>query len=527
MSEPKPKRSYPRVGSPVAFAVLPMLLLYTGNLNEVSLPDLLVPALVLLAASLPVWWLAVRLTRDPHRGAVLASLCWVWFFAYGFWRRWIAPEEATLELMTVIAYLALLSVPLLLVRLRRNYAPASGALNVVALGLVAVQLFTIGRFELRRLHYRPEPRPAATLHTTVPPAQRPSIYFIILDGYARHDVLQEVYGVDNGPFLAFLRQHGFQVAARSRANYDQTLLSLASCLDLNYLDGLVAKVGARSGYRRPLTEKMVTSRTRTSLKELGYDFVSFASGYEESDMPEAAHRIAHHGWELNDFESALAQNSVLWPLLGSRLKLVLDDDHTRARAVQWIFEHLPATARSRRPTFVFAHIVAPHPPFIFRRDGSIIAHLPHPGLHDGSRFRGTREEYIASYREQAEFVTWRTQAMVEQLLASARRPTAIVLMSDHGPASGVDWAHPETSDLRERFTTLVAVRLPEGNPARLDDDISTVNVLRFVLREGLGADLPPLPSRSYFSNYENPYLLTEIAGEEGRLPLGWRERRRR
>ncbi len=83
--------------------------------------------------------------------------------------------------------------------------------------------------------------------------------------------------------------------------------------------------------------------------------------------------------------------------------------------------------------------------------------------------------------------------MVQSLLSQARRPIAIVIMGDHGPGSRLVWDHPESSDLRERFSTLVAIRLPEANQARLDDNITTVNVLRFVLSNCLAVSLRPSP----------------------------------
>ena len=46
----------------------------------------------------------------------------------------------------------------------------------------------------------------------------PDIYFIVLDGYARADVLAKYYGFDNGPFIGGLRQRGFQVSEASRSN---------------------------------------------------------------------------------------------------------------------------------------------------------------------------------------------------------------------------------------------------------------------------------------------------------------------
>jgi len=90
-------------------------------------------------------------------------------------------------------------------------------------------------------------------------------------------------------------------------------------------------------------------------------------------------------------------------------------------------------------------------------------------------------------------------------------------MSDHGPGSRLDWRHLDKVDLRERFSTLVAIRLPEGKTAELDDHISTVNVLRFVLSQCLGAKLPPLPSRSYFSDWRAPQKLTQVTDEQGRF----------
>ena len=67
----------------------------------------------------------------------------------------------------------------------------------------------------------------------------PDIYFIVLDGYARADVLAKYYGFDNGPFLEGLRQRGFQVSDASRSNYNWTFLSLGSSLNLDYIQALV------------------------------------------------------------------------------------------------------------------------------------------------------------------------------------------------------------------------------------------------------------------------------------------------
>ena len=58
----------------------------------------------------------------------------------------------------------------------------------------------------------------------------PIIYYIILDGYARSEVMRELFDFDNTAFLERLERKGFFVARGSNANYCQTPLSRSSSL---------------------------------------------------------------------------------------------------------------------------------------------------------------------------------------------------------------------------------------------------------------------------------------------------------
>ena len=58
----------------------------------------------------------------------------------------------------------------------------------------------------------------------------PAIYYIILDGYARSEVMRELFDFDNTAFLERLERKGFFVARGSNANYCQTPLSRLSSL---------------------------------------------------------------------------------------------------------------------------------------------------------------------------------------------------------------------------------------------------------------------------------------------------------
>lgn len=76
------------------------------------------------------------------------------------------------------------------------------------------------------------PTAAAIERAPVQGAGGPDIYYIVLDGYGRADVLEELYGHDNGPFLDGLRDRGFYVADEAYSNYAVTPLSLAGTLNM-------------------------------------------------------------------------------------------------------------------------------------------------------------------------------------------------------------------------------------------------------------------------------------------------------
>ncbi len=67
-----------------------------------------------------------------------------------------------------------------------------------------------------------------------PDEGHPDIYYLVLDGYGRGDVLQKYYGFDNAEFLDGLRQRGFYIADKSSTNYPSTVFSLPSSLNMRY-----------------------------------------------------------------------------------------------------------------------------------------------------------------------------------------------------------------------------------------------------------------------------------------------------
>ena len=69
-------------------------------------------------------------------------------------------------------------------------------------------------------------------------SELPDIYYIIFDAYASTSTLKEVYNYDNQNFNDFLTAKGFYVTSKSQTNYPLSFLSLASSLNMKYINYL-------------------------------------------------------------------------------------------------------------------------------------------------------------------------------------------------------------------------------------------------------------------------------------------------
>ena len=65
--------------------------------------------------------------------------------------------------------------------------------------------------------------------------ENPDVYFIIADGYAGQNELNNILKYDNTAFLNKLKKRGFHIASNSKSNYNLTPYSLASTFKMNYL----------------------------------------------------------------------------------------------------------------------------------------------------------------------------------------------------------------------------------------------------------------------------------------------------
>ena len=491
---------------PVLFALFPLLSLYAQNDGILQPRSLVMPSacMILLAALLLAAF--TLMLRDRRRAALVTSTIVLSLFFYPTLVGALAIVALPPSSVSLAVWALCLTGGLVLIgRTHRDLRPITTALDAVAAAALALPLIGVAP---KLWAPAVPPRTVASSPSAAGHTEMPDIYYIILDGYARHDVLAEYYGFDNREFVDFLRARGFYFAAESRSNYAQTYLSLASSLNQTYLDDVARRMGKESNNRQPLREMIATNRAAEVLHRHGYTFVVFSSGYTGTEIPGADVYI-EAPTSLSEFQHLLLESTPLAAL--SRLLVGSDVRYVAHRhRVLHTLDTLGPLAAGQRPAFVFAHVYAPHPPFVFATDGELIERNERFSMQDGKdSVPGGLDQYVARYRAQLAFVNRKVMQALDRILASSPAPI-VILQSDHGPGSRRDQRDVSRTDHWERMSILNAYHFPDRNYRRLYPSISPVNSFRLVFAQYLNEDIPLLEDRSYSSTWQSPYDFVDV-----------------
>ncbi len=370
------------------------------------------------------------------------------------------------------------------------------------------------------------PRPSALfrqdLQVPDPVAGRdlPDVYFLLVDGLGQPDFLEQVYGLPDAEYTGILQRRGFRVMRHCYANYPQTALSLSGTLNAAALPEVLDIPDRESRERRVLDELAGRSRVARAFARLGYRIVSYPSGYPLTRfaVSDQRHQPAVHP----TFTDYYVLNDGCLPLLSRLLgKGPAGFSYALRRGrLHYILDHLDQARRgvpADKPVFVFAHILAPHPPFVFRDNGK-----PVPSKHlfafaDGSHWYNIHGRdkplYRKLYSGQARYIMKRLGETVDRILAASPRPPVIIIQGDHGPGSELDWDRPRQTNHNERMGIYNAWLTPPGIEPALYEGMTAVNTFPLLFNAMTGSDLPLRPDEAWFATMKNPYIFHPLKFE--------------
>ncbi|MBL7069660.1 MAG: sulfatase-like hydrolase/transferase [Candidatus Omnitrophica bacterium] len=488
---------------PFLFAVIPVLHIFSNNAGKVDITVIIMPLAISLFFTIALWSFLTFALKDVKRAGIIVSIFLLLFFSYGHFYHGLGNLSlmgASLGrhrfLLPVWAFITVLSTFIFL-KIRRPLNGFNSFLNVTASVVIISSLFNIGVYESAKARNKKDSG-GIEFKSAEKENVLPDIYYIILDAYTNPEVLKDMLGYDEKSLINYLNDKGFYIAKDGRTNYTSTCLSLACSLNMRYI------------HKGENSVELVRSNTvMPLLKSHGYKIVNIPSGYSDTAP------IHSVDFEINvsgyhEFTITLLETSLLYPFTQTK---IFDYISLHRKRILETFDMIPKVrSRLKGPFFIFAHIVCPHPPYLFGKESALTERSRFETFEDSGNFmlvnNNWSPEFKADYLNQVSFVNKKVRLLVEQILKNSEIPPIIILQADHGSAfemykikSGTVAARQTETSIKERSGILNAYYLPEEGRELLYDSITPVNTFRLVFNTIFNADFELLEDRVYWYDF--------------------------
>lgn len=525
MTAPAPTGAPARPGRldgrhPLLLAAYAVLFLWSQNLGETDAGQVLVPLVALVDGAALLTLALGAVLGDRRRGALVAAPLVVGSLMYGHVANLVSgvgipgfAQQAGWVMLVGSAAIAALRLGI------DRVAAMDRLLGRVAALLVLVTLALIVPHQVRVTTAGP-PAPAREPIATRTDAPMRDVYWLVFDRYGSDRALELRYGVAND-LTGWLREQGFTVLPDSHANYIRTVLSMATSLNMAHLPELLPDQPADGTDLGPVNAALQDPLVARQFKALGYRYHHIGSWWDPTrrDAGADANHVPPSALPFGgDFTDALFDESAI-PALARRLGLSTETQERRHFTYSTFgLGALEGLRDEPGPKFVVAHILLPHGPHVFDRDGSFLG---------DDEARATGLSSVERYERQLAYTNTRLREILGGLLdlPEERRPI-VILQADEGPwpveytaerKATDDWAERASEeDLEEKFGIMNAWYLPGGDDLGLDPAMTAINTFPVLFDRYFGIPYATLPDVAYASrDWYHPYDLTDITA---RLP---------
>ena len=489
---------------PFLFAIFPVLALYAHNMGELYLSSIWIPLGLAFGLAILLFILSWAIFRNALKAGLVAAVLIIIFFADGHISKvlvgWGFPNVA--KYLPIVWGICFIVIVYFVARTRRRLQNVTVILNVIGVGLIVVTSINIIVNEVTS----PSVKMQNTVGLDTKPSEAstlPDIYYIILDSYANAGTLQDLFDYDNSGFVEYLQGKGFYVANESVSNYAYTQASLASSLNMDYINYVSDEVGNKSKSLKILMEMIENNHVLNLLKSMGYYCVNIESwdiGHNDyADLNIGLDKVMVPSL----FEVALLKTTLVGRFWDDT---PLDCAVYRAYTLKTL-DKLAEMPDLKGPKFVFAHITCPHNPWVFDANGEAC-----------KACSSTTYKWQQRYIDQVQAINGKVEKLVDEILSKSETHPVIIIQGDHGTRLYDLWSHCQgiTSDqcMQDTFGILNAFYLPDADKTPLYESISPVNTFRVVFNAYFATEYEMLPDECYYSHaLVSPYNFVNVTSE--------------
>jgi hypothetical protein len=463
------------------------------NFNPVLVKDAIILLFIYVGASIFLVFMFWLLYQNLIKAALATFFIMACNFFFGSVYDFLKEQfgQSFLIKFSFILPAILIGVILLVIYLKkskRSFLSTTKYLNILLLLLILIDAGTLF-FKLinnKGRHVLNLPGNLSYCDT----CSKPDIYLIIADEYAGKKELQDIFSFDNSAFENELQSRGFRIINNSVSNYNATVYSMASMLNMDYIKNS-NKPAVVNHQDMLMCRGLIKKNILVSyLQQNGYSIHNH-SFFDLADKKKAVRNLFYpsnralltHQTFINrfiyHFGARFASNQ--------RIIDVKKNDLYNDSKID-SFTRKTVGLKDSKPKFVYTHLNMPHHPYFFDSTG-----------HEVSVDKLTDEFTMNkdAYTGYLQYTNKKLLALVDFIQKKSVRPPVIILLGDHG-------FRQLTSDVDKKywFMNLNAVYFPPDNYRDIYtgfyDGMSNVNEFRVTLNSLFGQQLPLLKDSTSF-----------------------------
>lgn len=315
--------------------------------------------------------------------------------------------------------------------------------------------------------------------------KKPPVYLVILDQYAGKHTLQKEFNFDNTFFYKGLSKKGFHIVDSSVSNYRRTFFSMASMLNMDYLEPEELLLKRQHYSFRKALLQIKTNPVTDFFSTQGYEI----RNYSFFDLKDAPALVQNDLWggNIRFFISQTIygriKRSFIFFLAAKNISNFFMQQVENEFINQINTSLAESVERERqnaeaKPVFTYIHLNIPHAPYLLDSAGKRVP--------EKTRRMYSVEQRQAAYLQYMVYCNKRILKWIDEIQMASKGNAVILLMSDHGAEPSLSNADVD----KRKFDNLNAVYIPGADYSKWYKGFSNVNQFRLVLNELFKQDLP-------------------------------------
>ena len=508
---------------PFLFTIFPIIYLYSINFVETPLFDVILPLLISLSGTFLLLIITRLILKTWIKSGLVISLLLILSFSYGHLYELINTSimnefEIGRHRYLMIEFFAIFIIgTIIIIRTKIKTPNSTIILNSIAITLIVLTIPNFIFSDNSQIDLSPEnlmiynnnsfsnsfeiPYELENLDQ-LKFQEKPDIYYILLDGYGGTMRMKEDLNFDNYEFLLELNNKGFFAADNSNSNYPSSLWSLASTYSMDYLPSSKT-TQSNIEYRNFLSEILKNNEVMRNLDYLDYEIINFqpngfiTQSYQFTDQTFCQQEESSQ----SKFAKTLLRTTIL-SYVNNQLLLNAD----RASILCGFSEIGFLGEKNDEPIFAVMHLRLPHPPYVFGANGEHVI---------GGKVQTEEGSFVdeEKYVDTIKFANKKTMEVIDTILKYDNN-SIIIIQSDHGYDFGINYQNPSDLQLKQRFSNLNAIYLPDNNADIFYEGFTSVNLFRIIFNEYFGTSYDILDDKMFYHPYGSAHVNDKVTFED-------------